>query len=163
MRRALLLGFVCLLAACEQAKQVSAPAATTPAATAERWKVVPRGGENVAAVENPGGYTLLLGCGGTGTSGRYMEILSEGRLVGDPPEYAFRIQRNGQSLFMDAVRLAPVRRDDGSRVFYATLTAEAVDALRRGNSVEVSVPGVGAQGFSLAGSKVAINSSSCGV
>ena len=163
MRRALVLGLVCLLAACQQASQVSAPAPTAPVATAERWQVVPRGEDNVAAVVNPTGYTLLLGCGGTGTSGRYMEILSEGRLVGDPPEYAFRIQRNGQSLFMDAARLVPVRRDDGSSVFYATLSAEAVEALRRGNSVEVSVPGVGAQRFSLAGSKVAINSSSCGV
>ena len=164
MIRLLALGLVALLAACQSGGQAK-PSATAarPAAAQERWQVVPRGDNNVAAVVNASGYTLSLGCGGTGSSGRYMEVLSGGRLVGDPPEYAFRIQRAGQALFMDAVELAPVRRDDGSSVVYATLSAEAVEVLRRGNAIEVSVPGVGAQRFSLAGSKAAINSSSCGV
>ena len=41
---------------------------------------MPRGDENLAAVINAAGYTLSLGCGGIGSSGRYMEVLSGGKL-----------------------------------------------------------------------------------
>ncbi len=158
--RSLVLGMVCLiLAACESTGQPSVP---TPSATptSERWQTVPRGTVTVAAVVNASGYTLSLGCGGPGSSGRTMEVLSGGKLLGDPPEYGFTVYTGGREIFTGK---ALARSSDGAGVFLATLTVEAVQALRKGGAVSVDVPGHGAHRFSLAGSKAAINNSSCGV
>lgn len=153
-----------MMSACQPAQQSAAtrPATAVPAPT-ERWQVTPRGEDRIATVSNAQGFLLALGCGGTGSSGRYMDVTANGQTAGGPQGYDFIVFSRGQSIFAGNAAVGPSDSNDGSAKVVAPLSVEAVQALRKGNSVEIAVDGSGTQRFSLAGSKAAINSSSCGV
>jgi hypothetical protein len=76
-------------------------------------------------------------------------------------DYRFTVRARGRSIFSGNA-VAKVSQDGSSKVV-AALSVEAVQALREGSTVDVTGQGIGTQQFSLAGSKAAINSSSCGV
>lgn len=154
-------GMACFfaLAACE----TSAPSPTLPSSAlgAERWEITSRGEDELATIANSAGYTLALGCGATGESGRYMEVLRDGQMIGDPPEYVFEVFTGVTQIHRGGVEMISVPRNDGGTTWYPTVSIEAVDALRSGGRVDIVMPGGSTQSFGLAGSLVAIDATAC--